>query len=279
MSNTIDTNLKVYQYEDPLLDVEARPVYSIKRSAQNYKIRRVEAYQFTQTGNQINFVYNPPQNHVISRNIRQLVEFEFVFSGDDQGSPLIQLGSNDSFQCLEYGISSANLTIDNGDNQYRAFDEFPLMHRYMSTKDLNENMGYTFNTPDLLSNYSDFTTVGSAYNVNSSWGEQGFGDDNLHGRYLQSQITVVENTNTNARIRVRFVTPIFLKPLTYKNNNHMMKGLFGVERLIYDVQFKQDLYKWVWAHSDLGNTILDQNVSYSIVGTPALLVQEYNPQP
>jgi hypothetical protein len=280
MSNTIDTHMSVFKYQDPLMDLEKKAVYTVERSAANHKIKTVEAYQYSSNGSQVNFVYNPPQGVIISRNIRTVVEFEFTINAplNDDDTPLLQLGSNDSFLMLEYGIQTANLNIDNGQNQYLPADVFPLYHRYMSTKDLNEHMGYTFNTPDLCYDYSlPVTTIGSAYNVNSYFGEQGFGDDNLHGRYLQSQITVLSNTNLQAVVNVRFVTPIFLTPLDWRNNVHMQKGLFGVERIIYNIQFKQQLYKWVFAHSTLGNAI--SSINYRISKVPQLLVQEYSPQP
>jgi hypothetical protein len=276
MSNTIDQHLQTYKLQDPLLDLETKPAYVVERSAQSSNIRYIVSTQSTEGS--ITFNYLPSSSRtIISRNIRTDVTYTFTFNGQDQGTPLLGLGSTDSFLMLNYGVNQANLSIDNGSNYYTESDVFPILHRYLSTKYLNENMGYTFNCPDLMYNYDLPLTEGFQYNVNRNFGESAFGDDVLHGRYWRVYVNEVSNTNTQAVVQVRFISPIMLKPLESRNNLHINKGLFGVEQLNYTMTMQNDLYKYVWAHAPSGNVI--DSVTYALTGQPRLLVQEFELQP
>lgn len=280
MSNTIDSGLQVYKLEDPLLDLEAKPSYIFERGAQDSNVRKIQSTQFS--NDTITFNYLPPSSRtVISRNIRTDVTIRFVFTGVDQGGPLLQLGSLDSFLMLNYGVAVAQLQIDNGSNSYNESQVFPSLHRYLSTKRLNEDMGYTFNSPDLMYDYDLHLTEGYQYNQSRNFGESAYSDDVLKGRYMRSLITVDPalnpDPNTQMTVDVRFISPIMLKPLQFHNNEHISKGLFGTEQLTYIMTLHRDLQKYVWAHAPSGRTI--DSVSYSVIGTPNLLVMEYQLQP
>lgn len=284
MSNTLDSGLQVYKLEDPILDLEAKPAYIFERGAQDSNIRFISSQQFS--NDTITFNYLPPSSRtVVSRNIRTDVTIRFTFTGTDQGGPLLQLGTMDSFLMLNYGVSVAQLQIDNGSNSYNESQVFPSLHRYLSTKRLNEDMGYTFNSPDLMYDYSLFLTEGFQYNQSRNFGESAYSDDVLKGRYMRSLITLPtdgglnSDPNTEMTVDVRFISPIMLKPCQYHNNEHVSKGLFGTEQLTYIMTLHRDLYKYVWAHAPApqGRTI--DNVSYNIIGTPRLLVMEYQLQP
>lgn len=275
MSNSID-KFQVYKLEDPLLDLETKPSYVIERSAQSSNIKTVPSTQFS--GNQITYTYLPSSGRtIISRNIRSQVTIKFIFTGQDQGSALLGFGSTDSFLMLNYGVQSSNLTIDGGNNSITESDVFPIFHRYINTKSLNDDIGYTFNSPDLMYNYDLPFTQGMGYNANRNFGETNFADDSLRGRYWPSLYNIIENSNTRCEVDVTFISPIILKPLDYHNNLHINKGLFGVESLTFILTLQDNFYKYVWAHAPSGNVV--DNVTYAITGTPSLFVQEFELQP
>ena len=282
MSNTLDTRLEVFKLEDPLLDLEAKPAYIFERAAQDSNVRLIQSTQFS--SDSITFNYLPPSSRtVISRNIRTDITIRFTFTGVDQGGPLLQLGSLDSFLMLNYGVAVGQLQIDNGSNSYNESQVFPLMHRYMSTKNLNESVGYTFNSPDLMYDYDLFLTEGFQYNQSRNFGESAYSDDVLKGRYMRTLVTLPTggglnvDPNTEMTVDVRFISPIMLKPCQWQNNLHVTKGLFGVEQFTYIMNLHRDLYKYVWAHAPSGRTV--DSVSYNIIGTPYLHVMEYQLQP
>lgn len=276
MSNSINQALAVYRLTDPLLDLQSKPSYILERSANTSDLREEPTTQFNKTS--ITYTYLPSSSRVvIGKNIRTKTQMRFTFTGQDQGSPLLQLGSNSGFRMLNYGVNTATLKVDNFKTSYLESDVFPLLHRYITTKELNQEMGYTFNTPDLLFNFDDYLTEGFGYNVNSNYTEQGASSDNLHGRYMKSVIEVISNTNTEAVVDVTFISPIMLKPCSWKNNDHLTKGLFGVEKFTYIQQFKSNLEDFVFCNGAAGNVI--DNIDYEIRGNPSLLIQEYELQP
>lgn len=277
MSGSIDQNLRVYKLEDPLLDLSSKPSYVLERSALSASIREITTQNFSSSA--ITYDYKPSTARtIVSDNIRTKKVMDFTFTGDSgDSSPLLQLGSNNGFRMFNYAVQTATLKIDNNTNTYNESEVFPLMHRYMSSKDLNENVGYTFNTPDLLFDFDDYLTEGFGYNVNSNYTEQGASSDNFHGRYQKSNIQILSNTPTSAVVRVTFISPIMLRPCSWKNNDHTRKGLFGVEDLLYIENFKDNIVNYLFAAGSAGNAF--DSITYVYAEPPSLLVQEFEVQP
>lgn len=270
MSFSIDKP-KLQEVLTPSLRVNAPTEYAMVRGPSDRTWMNYGAQSYSTSSATFNF--NPPSPKVVAlRNMLIEMTVRLTFTGADQGSALLQIGTNDAPRAypLNQCLSSVTATLD--DQTLTVSNQSDIVDgilRYNLNAQLKQRMqSLTPCFQDQFQIYSDSYTSGSG-NVRSPLNSYGNSSEGtVDGRGGFAGISVVSNTNTAAVVDITVTEPIaLLAPFIFSDSSNE-KGFINVQQYTFLFNFT-DLTRW-WSHSSLGNTI--STIVATVPSQPKMLV-------
>jgi len=257
---------------DPRVHFQDSNLYLIAKGAQEVSYQRFTSNSSTSTSSQA-FQCNPPSAQVgIDRRVMVRHYVQWTFTGADQGSALLELGSNDAPQSYPISrcLDSISMQINQGQVTQNYGDYISAQLRYKNPRDVMQD-GLLSLCPSMMDQFqelSDWTTLGSGRNPLAAYGE--VDSQASRGAF---PVTVVSNTNTSAVVRAVITEPLFMSPFTWDADEHM--ALAGVSSMQLTLNYS-DLSK-TWSHSSAGKTI--STLSVAFYQAPEILFTYLTPDP
>ena len=262
MSNNI-VPIKLARTNYPLTHINNQRTWAVLKGCGENSYQVFPSTSFDNS--QITITCNPPSNRiVVDRLIFVRNTYLINFTGVDQGSNLIQLGSNDAPRAMPIAATTNTITVSVNNDQFTTnlnqyWSGLSRYHNTLNNRDEFLSMTPAFQDKSQL--YSDLAP-GSTRNPLGNYSDSADGQI-LRGGY--ADIDVVSNSHTAAQIRLRVTEPLYLSPFLFSGEDCLDSGFVGVNNMSL-VLTNGDLNR-VWSHSSLGNALL--SISTTLVASEA----------
>lgn len=249
------------------VNFEQPVVYAIEQGAMDVSYRPSIATSFSNSS--ITFSNNVPNSQVgISRLIYLSVPFRLVFTGPDNGVPLLNIGSTDSLRFCPLQnvcVDNMQLKINNTTINQNVSDYFEPCMRYLD----EDTKRFMFSSaPNFQDTYQEYSSAVGAFN-NPLGGYANSGYQLKRGAF---EYDVISNTNTSAEVLVTVIEPLVISPLVFQKNSR--KALINVESL--DFTFSLSNLNRIWSHSNAGGSVIS-NLQVSVQASPQLFFKFMSP--
>lgn len=231
--------------ENPLTNFsDEYPVYGLSVSGQqsNTLVQPANSY----SDSQAQWSFNAPNgvSSVLDRVAFVEWTLSISFAGADQGSPLLEIGTNDGLRCWPMLSCTDSLTM-RINNQSISINPKEYVHRLLAYQDwrvpaLTGGACY----PDQYQAYADYVTQGANANPLGLPKDITFGSPRTY-----PYITVLTNTNTAATVSATVFEPIIIGCML---QNGLARGLSGVQT--YSFSYSYSNLSRVWSHASTGKT-------------------------
>jgi len=249
--------------KETVTDVASQRSYAVVQGVQNINYQSFQSTSATNSQIQ-HSIQVPSRSTIVDRNIMVETSATFLFTGADQGGPLLELGTNDGLACfpLSRVCETFQGQIDQAQISNRMGDVMQAFQRYALRRHLiNSDLSGAPSMSDQFADLGDWTFLGGAKNPLAQSGDNTFQEP----RGSFAGLTVISNTNTAAEVRATWVEPVFCAPFLYGGKKE--SGIYGVQniQLTYNLG---DLTR-MWSHASTGKTL--SSISATITGARSLV--------
>lgn len=250
MSSLSYFNVPVHKGIDPRIDFSQNVSFEAEFCPQDVSYEII-AFQNPSSSNLSVQVPIPSKATGVARLAFVKCAFEVKFTGSDQGSPLLEVGSNDAPRSfpLQRCIETATVQLGNQTFTTNVSDVLDSVLQNLSDEDIKRYCSGTPSMLDMYSDYNDSVTYGNQRNPLAQYGSNSFYI--TRSGFLDQAVDVVSNTNTAATVRFTVYEPLLFAPFSL-NPDHR-KSFLGVDRINFSLVLG-DLSR-VWSHSSAGKTL------------------------
>lgn len=214
----------------------------------------------------------PSPGIIVDRKVLFKVGFQIVFTGADQGAPIIAIGSTDGLRAypLSEVISTLTVTLNNTQVSVNMNDTIDALLRYNTGFDERQfNLSLTPSMLDQFQNYPDYLTLGSNRHPLALWGENN--SEQSRGAY---PLSVESISNTSATVLATVVEPLFLSPFMW--GRRMSSGFIGLQTFDMNCTFDGNKLSRVWSHSaNPGAPVFSADPAVTVLTNGASLLFNY----
>lgn len=260
---------------DPVMSINPQRKLAVVSGAKQTTYYQNITQSWSQS--QITYSVTPSSNCVVDTRMFLKWTVQFVFAGTDLGSPLLQLGLNDSIRAypISQVINSANMTINGSSVSITLSDMIGALAHYINLQEEMNSLSGTATMLDQFQQYDDWKIYGSGRNPMAYYGENSF----FPSRGAINT-TVVSNTNTAATVNVEIIEPVFLPPCQWGRQSH--PGFAGIQN--FTLQLNLGNLTRMWSHNSaaraftsMSATLLANPELHYRVLTPNQDIQPYDP--
>lgn len=223
-----------------------------------YQTTSIDSYSDTSLSVSVSI---PSKSVAVARVAYIKVQFTVTFTCDDNGTPCLQLGSNDGPRAFPFHQVCNNSSVNLGNQTFSSDVKKVLdsLLRQLSHEDLDR---YCSGCPAMLDQYPQYSDSGVYGNQRNPLAP--FGSNSYYTTRGGFPITVNSNTNTAASVTFTTFEPLLVEPFAL--NTDVRKAFLGLDRINF--QFNLSNLSRVWSHSSSGRILT--GISATISSSPEI---------
>lgn len=248
--------LQISRVIEPRVDIQAQRNYGVLYGGKEVSYQQFIATSFSDQN--CTWDCNPPDvRTIVDRKVYVKMSYLLTFTGSDQGSNLLAIGTDDAprafpiaqtTQTLRASINNTTVSIDTN----AVINALLWYHNDRRTR----REDYS-GTPSMLDQSQDYSTLtGFVRNPLGLYGDNT--SEEARGGFVG--MTVLTNTHTSATVLLTVREPLFLSPYLFGKRSD--PGFVGINKMQVYLQFG-DLTR-AWSHATGGNTIT--TITASVTG-------------
>ncbi len=263
-NNIVPVNLVRTDY--PLTAINNRRSWAVLKGCGENSFQKFPSSSFNNS--QISITCNPPSNKtVVNRLIWLKNVYNIAFTGADTGSPLLQIGSNDSLRCQPIAATTNTVQVSINNDQFSANlnQYWTGLSRYHNT--LNNRDEFLSMTPSFMDKAQTYAElIGGTRNPLGDYKSSADGQI-LRGGYANIIVNAVDNVNTQANLTVTVTEPLYLSPFLFSGEDCLDSGLIGVNNM--SLVITNGPLERIWSHNQVAPAHILSTIVCNLVSSEA----------